>query len=518
MPKPKQEETQEKKESQADVLIRLGSEAEFLRDELEEPYAALEIGGHIELMKVSKGKFQDHLTRAFYQETGKSPNLDALNQALSTLKAIAKFDSPQYSLQRRVAERNGRFYYDLCDNDWRVVRISNQGCNVLTKAPYLFQRSSNMKAQVKPNFEDGNLLLLKQHLRLRKQSDWILCLVYVVTCFIPTIPHPVLILAGEKGASKSTSLRMLKAIVDPAMRDLLAMPNSKNDLALSLANSYMPCFDNLDNLSAEKSDLLCMASTGGAISKRKLFTDEDEVNVSFKRCVGMNGINVVATRSDLLDRSLILELERIPEDKRKEESLVWKAFNQDLPKLVGGAMMALSKAMSIYPTVQLDKLLRMADFTRWGYAVAETLGLGGDKFLKAYRLNQTYANEEAIESNPVAAALVAMMEKELNWQGTVKALFEKLQRIAHTEKINTSSKTWPEAPQVLSRRMNEIKSNLEQKGIYFNKRNRGDAKVITLEKRDIAGAPVTNNDSSPSSPITTQNTERSKSSKRLPQS
>ncbi len=81
MPKPKQDETQEKKESQSDVLIRLGNEANFLRDELDEPYAALEIGDHIELVKVSKGKFQEHLTRAFYQETGRAPNLDALNQA-----------------------------------------------------------------------------------------------------------------------------------------------------------------------------------------------------------------------------------------------------------------------------------------------------------------------------------------------------------------------------------------------------------------------------------------------------
>ena len=35
-------------------------------------------------------------------------------------------------------------------------------------------------------------------------------------------------------------------------------------------------------------------------------------------------------------------------------------------------MDTLVKAMEIFPIVHLEKLPRMADFTRWGYAIAES--------------------------------------------------------------------------------------------------------------------------------------------------
>ena len=48
--------------------------------------------------------------------------------------------------------------------------------------------------------------------------------------------------------------------------------------------------------------------------------------------------------------------------------------------MIGGAFTLLSKAMAIYPHVELNELFRMADFTRWGYAVAEAAGVGDIHF------------------------------------------------------------------------------------------------------------------------------------------
>ncbi|MDR9787650.1 MAG: hypothetical protein RJR37_10485 [Peptococcaceae bacterium MAG4] len=58
--------------------------------------------------------------------------------------------------------------------------------------------------------------------------------------------------------------------------------------------NYAPCFDNLDGLSPWQSDMLCQAATGGGISKRELYTDMEEVILSFLRCPMLNGINLVA--------------------------------------------------------------------------------------------------------------------------------------------------------------------------------------------------------------------------------
>ena len=108
-------------------------------------------------------------------------------------------------------------------------------------------------------------------------------------------------------------------------------------------------------------------------------------------------------------RCIVLTLERISEDERKEERVVWDSFNEDKPMILGAMFYALARAKRIYKTVNLTKLGRMADFTRWGYAVAEALEIGGEKFLEAYLNNQRKANQEAVDSSPIATALIKYM-------------------------------------------------------------------------------------------------------------
>ncbi|MCY9664907.1 hypothetical protein M5X11_08040 [Paenibacillus alginolyticus] len=470
----------ETKESQSDILIRLASNADFFSNDLDVAFAAIEIEGHREVHKVQGRMFRLWLTKLFFEETGKAPSSDAIQQALGVMEMTAFFKGETRKLQLRIAESDGNFYYDLADPSWRAIEISSGKVELLSKPPILFYRTGNTKEQAIPDF-DGKVSLILNHIRLKNNHDKILYLVYLVTCLIPNIPHPILVVAGEQGAAKSTMIRMTRSIVDPAARTLLTLPTGLQDTALSIANNYMPCFDNLDIVTREKSDLLCMASTGGAFSKRALYTDSEESILELLRCVTLNGINIVAQRADLLDRSIIAELRRVEENERKEERTVWEEFERDKPLILGGALRLLAEAMSIYPEVQLPKLYRMADFTRWGYAIAEAAGIGGDKFLEAYKGNLERTNIQALESHPVAAAVIALLDKKPTWTGSVAELLETLEFVAIREKINTRVKTWPKASHALSMRLSEIKSNLEKVGIRFDIRNNGNAKIVTFE-------------------------------------
>ena len=86
-----------------------------------------------------------------------------------------------------------------------------------------------------------------------------------------------------------------------------------------LSHHWVAYFDNLSEVPAWLSDILCCAVTGAGFSKRELYSDDDDVTYAFRRCLGLNGINVVATRSDLLDRSILLRLGRIPRERRRGE-------------------------------------------------------------------------------------------------------------------------------------------------------------------------------------------------------
>lgn len=471
----------ESKETQSDVLISSGSAAKLFCDDIEEKYAAVDVNGHKEVYKINSKKFKMWLTKKYYDETGKAPGSDAMNQALGIFEMKAMYGGDERTLARRCTKHEDKYYYDLADSNWRNVIIEKDGWRIVDDAPILFVRNKNMKAQVLPE-QHSDLSILNKHYRYKNKEDEILHMVNIVTKFIPDIAHPIDVIHGEKGASKTTSMKKDRSIVDPAVRDVVSMPTSKEDLALILSNNYMPCFDNLDNITAEKSDMLCMAATGGGFSKRTLYTDDDETILYFKEPVSLNGINVVATRADLLDRSILFELERISAEERKEERVIWKEFDEDKPKILGAIFTILSKAITIYESVELDRMGRMADFTRWGYAIAEAADIGGEAFLDAYLNNQSRANEEAVESNPVAAAVMKLMNDTNRWDGTVTRLLGELNRIAEKESINIHSRLWAKEPNTLSRRLKEVKSNLELLGIHYTIRHHSIGKKITITK------------------------------------
>lgn len=481
---------EEAKKSHADITIEqaLGYEDIFFHNSVEETFVAVDKGNVYEVHRLEDKKYQMLLRKRFYDELGKAISKDNINQAIGVLEAKALYEGAELEVYKRCAEVDGVTYYDLCDKESTIIRIDENGWRVDDTKQMLFIRKNNMGEQVMPIHYDDLLGLLNKYFRFKDEEDRILHTVSLVTRFISDIPHPIEVIHGEKGASKTTTMRMNKSLIDPSPRDVSSMPKATQDLAISINNTYMACYDNLDIISSERSDLLCIASTGGVYPKRKLYTNDEESMMSLKSKITLNGINVVAIKPDLLDRCIVLALERIPESERMEERLIWSSFNEDKPKILGAILTALSRAKRIYPTLKLTKLGRMADFTMWGYAVAEALEIGGEEFLKAYLNNQKKANQEAVESNPVATALIKYMDENLNFNGTVSSLLIHLKQVAEVENIDTTSKLWAKEPNVLSRRLNEMKSNLELEGIYYEITQRNHGRIIDIVKvpKDIA--------------------------------
>lgn len=475
------------KKGDLNKLIEIGLAYSYFRDQNEIPYCRVVNNRTVQNLMVTSNSFRMLLGRDFFLHNETSASPDLLRQAVHHFEAVASFGDTIIRLDRRVSKRKNTIYYDLCSPKGGAVKISSSGYEIMNKDLKFFQRNSHMSAQVLPKSSEPQKLLklLAKHFQTKRVSDLLLLATHIITCFIPDIPHTILIFMGEKGAAKSTSMRMVRAIVDPSNLDLLSMPSNNDSLALALNNNYMSVFDNIDRLSPDISDLLCMASTGGSISKRKLFTDIDEVTLELKRCVVLNGINNVVTRSDLLDRSVVIELERILSENRKDENKVWTSFHTDLPEILGACFSALSEAMASYPTVELSEYPRMADFAKWGYAIAQALGNQGDKFLKYYKQNQKQANDEILDSDPISACIVKFMTNKSDWQGTATSLLAELDLAAIELGIRKVGKNWPESPNALMRKMNSMRSNLEQAKISFESRKKGSRHLyITNESTD----------------------------------
>lgn len=208
--------------------------------------------------------------------------------------------------------------------------------------------------------------------------------------------------------------------------------------------------------------------------------------------MALNGINNVANRPDLLDRAILIELCRIDESNRRELSELMADFEKDLPCILGGVFDVLSKAMSLYPTVKLDILPRMADFARWGYAIGEALGGLGNEFLEQYNDNHTKRNIEVLNSNITATLIIAFMSDKAEWRNRFSDLYNHLLEIAPQCGISQKTLGFPGAPNVLSRRLNEIRSNLKEAGIVFETKDEGDGNYIRITNEKISPVSSTN--------------------------
>jgi hypothetical protein len=163
------------------------------------------------------------------------------------------------------------------------------------------------------------------------------CLIaWLVAALGPRGPYPVLALFAEQGSGKSMTGRILRDLVDPNSAPLRAEPRDGRDLMIAANNSWCLAYDNLSYLPPWLSDALCRLSTGGGFTTRELYTDQDEVIFDSQRPVLLTSIEEVATRSDLLDRCVIIYLPAIPEDRRRPEAEILTAFEAARPRIHPG--------------------------------------------------------------------------------------------------------------------------------------------------------------------------------------
>ena len=139
----------------------------------------------------------------------------------------------------------------------------------------------------------------------------------------------------------------------------------------------------------------------------------------------------------------------------------------------------------------------MADFAEIGEIISRCMGYKNNKFLDAYYRNIDLQVEEAIASNPVGTGIAKLMEADetqcpWRWKGTMSELLVELEQAADVLKINRHSKSWPKAPNSLSRRINEIKTNLREIGIMIDSSGTRDSKtkVKTIEIRKVSLLPL----------------------------
>ncbi len=457
--------TTAKRPPQRDDLIALADDAELFHTPQGIPYATFAVGSHRETHRLTSRGFREWLAHRYYREHGGSANTQAVQDACTALAGRARYDGPEHPVFIRLADHEGAIYLDLCDAAWRVVAIDAEGWRIVTDAPVRFRRTRGMLALPTP-IDAGTLETLKtlrRFFNLLPEADWILIQAALIAAMRPRGPYPILAFRSEQGSGKSTRMKMMRSLIDPNTAPLRTMPRDERDLMIAATNGHYMNFDNVSAIPAWLSDALCRLSTGGGFATREMYADDDETILDAQRPILLNGITDFATRSDLLDRLIVVDLPRIPDSERQTEAALWLAFEQERPAIIGALLTAVSAAIRNLPTTTLATMPRMADFALWVTAAAPALGWQPETFLAAYTKNRANAHELAIESSLVAATLIRFIEHDTQWEGRASDLLAAL--TSHADEATGKHRDWPKDATRLSSELRRLAPNLRAVGV-----------------------------------------------------
>jgi hypothetical protein len=479
-----EQEAKPARRSQATILIELATDAELFHSPDGDAYATVRCGEHLETWLLKARGFRDWLARRFHHSEGSAPSSQALQDALDVLSGKARFEGATRDVHTRIAEHEGAIYLDLCDDLWRAVEVDNYGWRIVNNPPVKFRRARGMLALPEPN-RGGTINSLCDYVNV-SSCDWVLIVCWLVAAYRPGKPFPLLALHGEQGSAKSTTARVLRSLVDPNKADLRSEPREERDLMIAAKNGWLIALDNLSRIHTWLSDALCRLATGGGFATRELYANDEEVLFDAKRPILLNGIEELATRSDLLERAIVLNLPMIPEHKRKTEARFWREFDAARPFILGALLDAVSGALRDHDNVKLERLPRMADFAQWATSAETHLGLNRGAFMAAYTGNRADSNDLALEASPVAAAVLSFVEAEESWSGTPSDLLKLL--IQRTSEDVQRQQGFPKAANSLSGILKRLAPNLRAAGVNITRPNRSGkkgARLIQLERINI---------------------------------
>lgn len=436
---------------------------QFFHDERKRGFISVptEAGGAL-TYAISSSSAAAVLQQAYYTLTGRALKEAARTEVTALLEARAKFDGPCETVFTRIGRLGLDVVIDLGGVDGRVVHITAAGYQVLNRSPVRFVRTAGMLELPEP-VSGGSLRELQQLLALPDET-YMLVLAFLINALRPGGPYLCILIEGEQGSGKSFLSSALRRLIDPNQAEKVRLPENERDLMVMADALFLLVFDNSSGMSANVSDALCSLATGGGYVSRKLYTDGELYTMNATRPFIINGISDVATKSDLIERVIPVELTRMDDDARRTEAEMNAEIEALRPRLLGALYMAIARAVKDERQTEVSGNIRMADAARWLAAAEPATGLPKGSIIDALMRCQTERIVERTNNDVVGAPLRGILQ-EKPFEGTIADLLVKI-------KPERPPRYFPDTPLKLSKHLDRIKTGLKLVGIHLERGKR----------------------------------------------
>lgn len=442
-------------------LAELG--VELFHDERKRGFISVptEAGGTL-TYAISSSATAGVLQQAYYGLTGRALTDAARNEVIALLEARARFAGACKAVFTRIGRLDSDVVIDLGGSDGRAVHITAAGYQVVHRSPVHFVRTAGMLELPEP--VPGGTLRDLQRLLALPEKTYTLVLAFLINALRPGGPYLCMLIEGEQGSGKSFLSSALRRLIDPNQAEKVRLPENERDLMVMADALFLLVFDNSSGMSANVSDALCSLATGGGYVSRKLYTDGELYTMNATRPFIINGISDVATKSDLIERVIPIELTRMDDEARRTESEMNAEIEVLRPRLLGALYTAIACALKNERVTEVANTIRMADAARWLAAAEPATGLLKHSIISALLHCQTERIIERTNNDVVGAPLRDILQSG-PFEGTLSDLLLRI-------KPERPPRYFPDTPLKLSKHLDRIKTGLKLSGIQFERGRR----------------------------------------------
>jgi hypothetical protein len=252
-------------QSQSTKLLAIGvsEDVRLWHSPERDGYASVRVGGHWENYKLDRQAFEDwllneygrrHQVRNGNEWVPQAPNAGALKAAIVQLKAIAKFGAVKRQPAIRVGGDRGVIWIDLGRADWKAVRVTAEGWDIVPGSDVAFIRGGTMLPLPEP-LRGGSVEPLRRVINLW-HSDLVLVGGWMLQALNPIGPYPLVDVCGSSEEGKSTIARFVRQTVDPNVMALRKSSRKVEDLMIAANNGWVLSYDNeLDDCRVKRRSL-----------------------------------------------------------------------------------------------------------------------------------------------------------------------------------------------------------------------------------------------------------------------
>ena len=419
--------------------------------------------------------------REYVDLYGDPLNRNAATQAIAT--HTAKGDVPSNIIQntgKRVIRVKDTVWIDLQDDENSIYKVTPDYCG--PTEPYgpelgiLFDRDGGSEMPMPKRKEGDWLNWFAEMLRIPKERR-MLFKVHVCHMVCMWQETPFMMFSGPEGSGKSVTAAMVKELIDPVGMNSTfdTLPTKdKNKLAMMLTKEQTQLFDNISYISSQISDMLCRACTGGRHKTRELYTTNNILVYPFNKMrILFTGISKTTIRApDLASRILHYDVPPGQTDRSKND--LEREYFENRPYILHAVLNTISKAMKEYNARKdhyssLPTRTRMADFERFGSAIAHVLG-DKDYSIRLYRDMMQESMSMMVADEP----LIRLVEKVLDdspdgeYSKPTATFFARIRELGDADdSIDTKGRGFPQSTAVMTRKIDGLRGALLERRIQI---------------------------------------------------